>query len=58
MMNRPWPISLVAMGFVLLWLFLAAFPYIWTAWGSFKVEADFFSRESWENALFGFKTID
>jgi ABC-type glycerol-3-phosphate transport system permease component len=46
------------MGFVLLWLFLAAFPYIWTAWGSFKVEADFFSRESWKNALFGFKTIE
>ncbi len=46
------------MGFVLLWLFLAAFPYIWTAWGSFKVEADFFSRESWENALFGFKTVE
>ncbi len=55
--SRPWPVSLVAMGFVLLWLFLAAFPYIWTAWGSFKVEADFFSRESWQNALFGFKTL-
>ena len=54
--RRPWPVSLVAMGFVLLWLFLAAFPYVWTAWGSFKVEADFFSRESWQNALFGIRT--
>ncbi len=56
--GRPWPVSLVAMCFVLLWLFLAAFPYIWTAWGSFKVEADFFSRESWQNALLGFKTME
>ena len=32
-------------GFVLLWLFLAAFPFLWTVWGSFKVEADFFSRD-------------
>lgn len=56
--RRPWPISLVAFGFVLLWLFIAAFPYIWTAWGSFKVQADFFSRESWQNALFGLKTIE
>ena len=22
-----------------LWLFVAAFPFLWTAWGSFKVEA-------------------
>lgn len=50
--------SLVAMGFVLLWLFIAAFPYIWTAWGSFKVQADFFSRDSWQNALFGYKTFE
>ena len=55
--RRPWPVSLVAASFVLLWLFLAAFPYIWTAWGSFKVEADFFSRESWQNALYGIRTI-
>lgn len=54
--RRPWPVSLVAASFVLLWLFLAAFPYIWTAWGSFKVEADFFSRESWQNALYGIRT--
>lgn len=56
--SRPLPVSLVAFAFVLLWLFLAAFPYIWTVWGSMKVQADFFSRESWQNALFGFKTIE
>ncbi len=54
--RRPWPVSLVALCFVVLWLVLAAFPYIWTAWGSFKVEADFFSRESWQNALAGVRT--
>ncbi len=56
--GRPWPLSLVALGFVLLWLFLAAFPYIWTTWGSFKLQSDFFSRESWQNALYGLKTIE
>ena len=44
-------------GIVLLWLFLAAFPFLWTAWGSFKVEADFFSRTDWLNAIYGPKTI-
>jgi trehalose/maltose transport system permease protein len=44
-------------GIVLLWLLLAAFPFLWTAWGSFKVEADFFSRTDWLNAIYGPKTI-
>lgn len=38
-------------------MIVAAFPYIWTVWGSLKVEVDFFSRESWWNALFGTNTI-
>ena len=41
---------------VLLWLFIAAFPFLWTAWGSFKVEADFFSRADWMNAVTGPRT--
>lgn len=45
-------------GIVLLWLFLAAFPFLWTTWGSFKVEADFFSRTDWLNAIYGPKTIE
>ena len=51
--------ALVALssGIVVLWLFLAAFPFLWTAWGSFKVEADFFSRTDWLNAINGPKTI-
>ena len=27
-----------------LWLFVAAFPFAWTFWGSFKVQSDFFPR--------------
>jgi multiple sugar transport system permease protein len=47
----------VCLAIVLLWLFVAAFPFIWTAWGSFKVEADFFSRSDWLNAVYGPKTL-
>jgi multiple sugar transport system permease protein len=42
---------------VLLWLFIAAFPFLWTMWGSLKVEADFFSRTDWMNAITGPKTV-
>lgn len=55
--RRPASLAIMSTAFVMLWLVLAAFPYIWTVWGSFKVEADFFSRETWQNAVFGVKTI-
>ncbi|WP_136441501.1 carbohydrate ABC transporter permease [Pacificoceanicola onchidii] len=42
--------------FVLTWLILAAFPFLWTLWGSFKIEADFFSIANWTDALTGDKT--
>jgi trehalose/maltose transport system permease protein len=45
------------MGFIVLWLFVAAFPFLWTLWGSFKMEADFFSKADWVNALTGPRTI-
>jgi len=32
---------------------MAAFPFLWTAWGSFKLEPDFMSRIDWMNALTG-----
>ncbi len=51
------PLRTLSVGFVLIWLFLAAFPFLWTAWGSFKVEADFFSRTDWVNALTGPRTV-
>lgn len=52
--NRK-PPSLVALStaFVLFWLIVAAFPFLWTMWGSFKVEGDFFSRADWMNAITG-----
>ena len=35
---------------------MAAFPFFWTLWGSFKVELDFFSIADWTNALTGENT--
>jgi multiple sugar transport system permease protein len=46
-------LTIVSTGFVVLWLILAAFPFLWTLWGSFKVQGDFFSRADWMNALTG-----
>jgi trehalose/maltose transport system permease protein len=40
-------------GLLILWLVVAIFPFVWTLWGSFKVEGDFFSKASWWNALTG-----
>jgi ABC-type glycerol-3-phosphate transport system permease component len=55
--RQPPALFALAIALVLLWLFLAAFPFLWTAWGSFKVEADFFSRTDWLNAIYGPRTI-
>jgi ABC-type glycerol-3-phosphate transport system permease component len=46
-------LNVVIVGFLALWLVLAIFPFFWTLWGSFKVEGDFFSKASWQNAIFG-----
>ncbi len=46
-------VMVLANGFLILWLLVAAFPFLWTLWGSFKVEGDFFSKANWANALFG-----
>lgn len=55
--QRSLPLAALSTAFVLLWLFVAAFPFLWTAWGSFKVEADFFSRTDWMNAITGPETL-
>ena len=47
------PLNLLIWAFLLLWLALAIFPFLWTAWGSFKVENDFFSKADWRHALTG-----
>ena len=56
--NRRSPVLFaVAVAFVLLWLVLAAFPFVWTLWGSFKVQGDFFSKADWTYALKGVRTL-
>ncbi|MEH6835539.1 MULTISPECIES: carbohydrate ABC transporter permease [Falsihalocynthiibacter] len=51
--KKPLPLLALTIAFVLIWLFIAAFPFLWTMWGSFKVEGDFFSRANWMNAITG-----
>lgn len=51
--QMPAGLRLATNGFVVIWLIMAAFPFFWTLWGSFKVELDFFSITNWTNALFG-----
>lgn len=51
--SKTSPAKLAAYTFVAIWFVLAAFPFLWTLWGSFKVEGDFFSKANWAYALFG-----
>lgn len=53
---RPIPLRVMITGFIAVWIILAAFPFIWTLWGSFKVEGDFFSKANWAYAIFGTRT--
>ncbi|MEM8750856.1 MAG: carbohydrate ABC transporter permease [Pseudomonadota bacterium] len=55
--HRSVGLKAFSFGFIILWLFIAAFPFFWTLWGSFKVELDFFSKADWTNALTGARTI-
>lgn len=50
-------LKILIWGLVGLWLIIAAFPFFWTLWGSFKMEADFFSKADWINALTAPRTI-
>jgi trehalose/maltose transport system permease protein len=51
--RTPLGLRVVLIGFLVVWLILAAFPFLWTLWGSFKVEGDFFSKADWTFALTG-----
>lgn len=51
--RRPLALKIALTSFLVVWLILAAFPFLWTLWGSFKVEGDFFSRADWRNAIEG-----
>ncbi len=58
-MNKASPnwLNFLSISFLVLWLVLAFVPFLWTFWGSFKVQADFFSKQDWQNAIFGFRTL-
>ena len=55
--NRAQLLTWFSASLVVLWLLLAIGPFIWTVWGSFKVEGDFFSKADWRNAIYGVLTI-
>lgn len=62
-MNRRFKLRSIALGLlsatvVVLWLLVAAFPFAWTLWGSFKLEGDFLSRSNWMSAVLGPDTIE
>ncbi len=55
--RQPLLLMVLSTAFLGCWLILAAFPFVWTLWGSFKVQGDFFSKLDWVNALRGTQTI-
>jgi ABC-type glycerol-3-phosphate transport system permease component len=57
MHRQPLALKTLTTAFLAFWLLAAVFPFAWTVWGSFKVEADFFSRQSWWSAIEGARTI-
>lgn len=56
-MQKPLGMRIAISVFLALWLIAAAFPFLWTLWGSFKVQLDFFSISDWTNAITGERTI-
>ena len=54
--RRPISLKLLIYFLIFSWVIIAAFPVIWTVWGSFKVELDFFSISDWTYALTGERT--
>lgn len=51
--RQPAAVTFIVVAVLAIWMILAAFPFLWTLWGSFKVEGDFFSKANWANALSG-----
>ncbi len=49
-------LNLLLITILAIWMLMAAFPFLWTLWGSFKVEGDFFSKADWFNAVTGTMT--
>ena len=55
--QRVTPLSVLSVTLVVVWVIVASFPFLWTAWGSFKVQGDFFSKADWTNAIYGVRTV-
>jgi ABC-type glycerol-3-phosphate transport system permease component len=55
--HKPRWLTTLSFAFIAIWMLLAAFPFLWTVWGSFKVQGDFFSKLDWMNAILGTRTI-
>ena len=55
--NRSTMLVIVSSALVIAWITIAAFPFLWTLWGSFKVQGDFFSKADWRNAIYGTRTV-
>lgn len=55
--QRSTGLAVFAGGLILIWVLVASFPFLWTLWGSFKVQGDFFSKADWTNVLTGTRTI-
>lgn len=51
--RQPATVTALVIVVLAIWMALAAIPFLWTLWGSFKVEGDFFSKANWANALTG-----
>ena len=43
--RRPWSLNTLIFVFVFCWIIAAGFPFVWTMWGSFKVQGDFSLRQ-------------
>ena len=56
-LKRSPALNLLLGALLLFWLAIAIFPFVWTLWGSFKVEGDFFSKANWRQALTGPLTL-
>ena len=49
-------LNMIIWSLVMVWVVAASFPFLWTFWGSFKVQGDFFSKADWTNAITGVRT--
>jgi ABC-type glycerol-3-phosphate transport system permease component len=56
--QTPFGLKIATYIFLVIWILAAAFPFFWTLWGSFKIEADIFSILSWTDALTGRATAE